>query len=215
MPKQHIVALGDSMESIAYRYGFFWETLWNAPENASLRELRANDPNALLPGDVVHVPDLRVKSVVRATGARHVFRRKGVPSVLNVRLLDDAQPRANLAYTVIAAGRTVTGTTDADGWVQCFLMPDVEEGILRLDATGEELTFTIGTKRPASTVFGLQTRLRNLGFYQGAIDGETGEETVAALRAFQRAATLPETGVADDATIQALDTFAGTTSPPP
>jgi N-acetylmuramoyl-L-alanine amidase len=209
MPKRHVVALGDSIESIAYSHGFFWKTLWDAPENAALREQRANDPNALLPGDVVHVPDLRGKSVARAAGAHHVFRRKGVPSVLKVRLLEDARPRANIAYTVEAAGRNVTGTTDADGWVECYLMPDVEEGILRLDATDEELAFTIGTKRPATTTWGIQTRLRNLGFYGGPIDGEPSDATTAALRAFQRAALLPVTGEPDKATIAAFDTFGG------
>jgi hypothetical protein len=33
MPK-HTVAEGECLSSIAHRYGFFWKTLWDHPENA-------------------------------------------------------------------------------------------------------------------------------------------------------------------------------------
>jgi N-acetylmuramoyl-L-alanine amidase len=56
----HTVKQGDCISSIAHETGFFWETLWNHPDNAKLKQLRKN-PNALLPGDVVSIPDQRVK----------------------------------------------------------------------------------------------------------------------------------------------------------
>jgi LysM repeat protein len=47
---------------------------------------------------------------------------------------------------------------------------------------------------------GVQVALRALGFYRGAIDGLVGPQTVAAIRAAQRKAHLPVTGLADKRT---------------
>ncbi|HYC91261.1 MAG TPA: peptidoglycan-binding protein [Thermoanaerobaculia bacterium] len=212
MSIRHIVQSGDTVESIAFTHGLFWETVWNADENAELRKLR--EPNILVPGDVVVVPAKRPGVVTVATGKLHRFRRRGVPSVLNVRLLDDGVPRAAVAWTVEAGGRTVTGTTDADGWIHCYLMPDVKAGVLRLDATGESWEFDIGNVAPPGTTEGVQTRLHNLGYYSGAITGRFDEATIEALRRFQRDAELPDTGAADEATVAKLDAYERTPPPP-
>lgn len=50
----------------------------------------------------------------------------------------------------------------------------------------------------------LQTALASQGFQVGEIDGEFGPNTEAAVRAFQLSRHLPATGVADQATMQAL-----------
>jgi N-acetylmuramoyl-L-alanine amidase len=203
MPIEHIARRGESIESIAYQYGMFWETVWSDAGNEGLRALR-REPNILVAGDVVVVPDKREGSATRGTGARHVFRRRGVPSILRVQLLDANKPRAGLAYTVTANGRTWTGATDAQGWVECWLMPDVRRGNLRLDATGEVFVFDMGGVGPPETPRGIQTRLRNLGHYVGSIDDTLGPEAAAALAAFQAANGLPDTGEPDDATVEAL-----------
>ena len=49
MPDKHDVKPGDCILSIVDAKGFFWETLWEHPENGELREKRL-DPNTLLPG---------------------------------------------------------------------------------------------------------------------------------------------------------------------
>src|SRR4051794_16020668 len=81
----YIVGQGDGFSSIADAHGFFWSTLWELPENAALKEARAN-PEILLPGDRVTIIEKRVKSVPAAAGARHVFRRKGVPAKIRVQV---------------------------------------------------------------------------------------------------------------------------------
>jgi hypothetical protein len=203
MPRQHIVRHGESIESIAFLHGMFWETVWNAEANATLRELR-REPNILVAGDVVVVPDLREGVAIRSTGAQHVFRRRGVPSILRVQLLDAGKPRAGLAYTVKTTGRVLAGTTDAEGWVECWLMPDARRGELRLDATGELFLFDMGGVGPPETPRGIQTRLQNLGYYHGAIDDTLGRKAAAALAEFQAANDLPDSGEPDEATVEAL-----------
>jgi len=62
----------------------------------------------------------------------------------------------------------------------------------------------LGTIDPISSISGIQSRLNNLGFDCGAVDGVLGPRTEAALRAFQQAHDLPPTGEADAATQDAL-----------
>ncbi|KIG14834.1 hypothetical protein DB30_06287 [Enhygromyxa salina] len=113
---QHTAKQGDSIESIAYAAGHIWETVWDAPENAALRELRKT-PHVLLPGDVVFVPPIEVRTESIATGQRHKLRRNSVPSKLTVRFLVDGEPRADAAYTFVCGGVERHGTTDGDGWL--------------------------------------------------------------------------------------------------
>jgi peptidoglycan hydrolase-like protein with peptidoglycan-binding domain len=49
-----------------------------------------------------------------------------------------------------------------------------------------------------------QIQLRTLGFDPGTVDGELGQQTEAALQAYQHAHRLPETGRLDEATVRSL-----------
>ncbi|MGH9668246.1 MAG: peptidoglycan-binding domain-containing protein [Bryobacteraceae bacterium] len=202
MPKRHTIQAGESVESVAFDNGLFWETVWDFPANAELRKLR-EDPNILEEGDVLTVPDKRPKEEPGAANNRHRFLRKGVPSTLQVRLLDQDKPSASMGYTIRFGDKSVSGKSDGDGWVKCYLMPDVAEGTLTLE-TGEIYAFTIGTVRPHNSLRGVQNRLRNLGYYAGPIDGQMSEETAEALRSYQLKSGLPVTGESDDATRRAL-----------
>jgi N-acetylmuramoyl-L-alanine amidase len=65
MPNHNVVQ-GDCVLSIAEQYGFFWETVWNHPSNAELKKKR-EDPAILYPGDVVFVPEKRLKDCLLYT----------------------------------------------------------------------------------------------------------------------------------------------------
>ena len=74
--KQYNVQQGECLISIAEDSGFLWESLWNLPDNAALKDKR-KDPFALYPGDVVTIPDPRPREESLAIDNRHIFRRKG------------------------------------------------------------------------------------------------------------------------------------------
>ena len=56
-----------------------------------------------------------------------------------------------------------------------------------------------------NAVVRLQVELNNLGYAPGAADGHFGNKTRAALKAFQKDADLPQTGIADRATWNAIN----------
>jgi N-acetylmuramoyl-L-alanine amidase len=60
---------GDSTTRIAFRNGFFWKTVWEHPENSELKSKR-KDPNILLPGDTVFIPERREGEGERAGRSR-------------------------------------------------------------------------------------------------------------------------------------------------
>jgi N-acetylmuramoyl-L-alanine amidase len=87
----YIVRQGDCMASIAEEHGFFWETLWNLPENSELKR-NHEDQTILLPGGIVRIPDLREKQESGATAQKHRFKRKGTPAILRLKVLRPIEP---------------------------------------------------------------------------------------------------------------------------
>jgi hypothetical protein len=198
MPKVHVVKAGECIDSIAFKYGFFPETVWQHPQNEDLRDLR-EDPNILFAGDQVHIPDLRQKTESRPTNERHTFRRKGVPARFRIQLLDEGEPRADLRYVLVIDGGAVTheGTTDADGVVDVCLSPGARRGLLTLGhgEDEEEIELFFGRLDPVTEASGVRQRLFNLGFLAD-IDA-TDEDLAAALRRFQAYHELEISGEAD------------------
>jgi N-acetylmuramoyl-L-alanine amidase len=203
----YVVRQGDCMESIAHRYGFFWETLWNDAGNRALKETR-KDPNALLPGDRVHIPDKRRREETGATDQRHRFRRLGVPSELYLVLKDeDDEPRSGVNYSISIDGRHESGTTNADGEVRHAIPPDARKCILRIGdgEDAEEYEVAIGHIDPITENSGVRGRLANLGYLPPGEAGGDDPPPEAAVRAFQEKAGIEPTGIVDEQTQQALE----------
>jgi N-acetylmuramoyl-L-alanine amidase len=192
----HEVQQGDCINSIGFQYGFFPKTLWEHPDNAELKTLRKN-PNVLRPGDVVHIPEKKQKEESCATEKLHKFKRKGVPSKLNLRLLFNEKPRANEDYVLEIDGKLIKGKTDGDGWIRQPISPDAKEAKLKLKDGKEEYPLNLGHLDPIDEIEGVQARLQNLGYYSGEVDGEMNEETVDAIRKFQQDMGLKESGEID------------------
>ncbi|MCB9845606.1 MAG: hypothetical protein H6811_06440 [Phycisphaeraceae bacterium] len=198
---QHTVRQGECVSSLAEQSGLFWETLWEHPENAELKRLR-EDPNALLPGDLLEIPEIRVKELGRAVDQRHRFRKKGVPALFRVQMLLDGEPRADEAFQLEIDGvRVAEGKTDSRGMIEGPIPPDARQGtvILGEGDIRDVFTFQLGRLDPADTESGVRQRLLNLGF-----DAE-GENLSAAIGAFQHLCGLTQSGQIDEATSSRLE----------
>src|ERR1700730_8718188 len=151
----YTVEQGDCMNSIAKAYGFLWQTLWNHPLNASVKQKR-KDPNVLYPGDVVHVPEKEPKFETGETDQRHRFKLKGNVCKLRIRLLYNDKPRTGEPYHINIDGTWFDGQTDGDGWLEQVISPDAQKGKLVLPNASEEHSLLLGHMDPITEIAGIQ-----------------------------------------------------------
>jgi N-acetylmuramoyl-L-alanine amidase len=211
MSQVHVVRQGEQLSSIASLYGFrSWKALYDHPANAELKRRRPN-PNVLMPGDLVAIPEPLPIEANRPTGSWHDFTVEREEPRLKVRLVDvDGTALANQAYQLFIDGEERPGTTDGDGMVDESIYSWSRTALLKTTVTrGDEphdleWTLAIGSLDPHLEISGIQARLSNLHFYEGTIDGNFGPKTREALMSFQSYAGLDPTGVPDAATLKEL-----------
>jgi hypothetical protein len=203
MADDYVVQDGDSIPSIAKTHGYLWKALWEHPKNADLKKLR-KDPNVLLAGDVVHLPDPEPKEETRATGSRHKFVRKGEPTKLKLQLTRLGKPRANEKYTLVVDGTKIEGTTNGNGEIEQLIPGNSRQAKLQLKGGKEEYALKIGHLDPPDEISGVQQRLRNLGYDCADENGQIGPATTEALKAFQAQHGLPVTGAINSMTVDKL-----------
>ncbi len=204
MGRQHLVKQGECLSSITQAYGFAdYRTLWNHPQNASLKQERKN-PDLLAPGDRVFIPDKGGREEQGGTDARHRFVAKSTPVRLELALQLDAEPLRKKAYTLRIGVREISGTTDRDGVLREDIDPSVTGAHLKLEDPPLEWELQIGHLDPVSRDSGVQARLNNLDHPCGEVDGVVGPRTRASLRQFQSRRGLRPTGQLDAATREAL-----------
>jgi len=207
----HSVVEGDTLVSIADQFGFRnWEIIWNHDKNASLRAKR-DDPQILMPGDSVWVPQKEPKLYECETTRKHTFKLKKLDAVFRAQLKDeDDEPFADKDYELKVDGQTFHGKTNGEGLVQQKVPPGAKTGDLTLWPNPadkrEVLTWKLqlGHLDPSDSITGSQARLTNLGYYTGALDGKMNPDLNAALEAFQADQGIDPTGELDDATKAAL-----------
>jgi len=194
MPAQYKISAGDCVSSVAFEHGFFWKTIWDHPENASLKQQR-KEPNVLMPDDVLTIPDLVCKEQACSAEQRHRFKLKGVPARLKVRLLKRGEPRVGEPYELTVEGKTRRGKTDGDGNVDCPIPPNARTGELKVGEGDAQDVFelSLGHLDPVESESGFKSRLDALGY-------NSRDNPESAIKAFQRAEGLTESGRADAAT---------------
>jgi N-acetylmuramoyl-L-alanine amidase len=215
MPSLHEVVQGEHLAMIAAQYGFTdYSIIWNDGNNAQLKAQRIN-PNVLLPGDVVFIPDKQQGSQQGATSARHTFQLN--QNKLSLRLiLEDIyeKPVANAPGVLIVDDQRFQVTTDGTGKIvqeiplnaqNCTLM-------LKTDQTpfgGEALTIKIGHLDPVDCLSGQQARLNNLGYSAGNSNNPKDPQFLAAVQEFQCDQGLDVDGDIGPATQAKLKSFHG------
>jgi peptidoglycan hydrolase-like protein with peptidoglycan-binding domain len=80
----------------------------------------------------------------------------------------------------------------------------VAAGFLPLHAEARGAVSGRGQGLDQDLIRDAQRQLKALGFDPGSVDGTLGPQTEAALRAYQHAHRLPETGRLDDVTVRSL-----------
>ena len=185
----HVAQVGDCCHSIAIGAGQVWKTVWLA--NNEVHDSRK--PNQLVPGDVIHVPPIEIKTVDKPTGKRHVFVRTGTHVRLRLRLMHGGRTVVKEAYLLRAGRQTFRGRTDGEGVLNHLIPGDETQAILEVPRLSLELRIRIRALPPADTILGIQARLRNLG-YGCDLTGENDAGTSAALKCFQADMRLEPSG---------------------
>ncbi len=188
------------MLSIAQRHGYLWENLWNDPANRELQALR-QDPNVLLAGDVVHLPEKESKEEQKPTDTRHRFEVDGNLAKFKIRILVGDKPLQEAPYQLRLPGGDVrAGQLDGDGFLTEDIPPDVTQGELVVGPTNNQMVWGLqfGGLDPIQTPTGVEQRLVQVGF-----DAQTTLQE--RIQAFQRKHKLEESGAVDGPTQSLLE----------
>ena len=203
----HEIQAGDCVSSIAYAHGLPVSLVWEAPENAGLREL-CESPDLLIPGEQLFVPERRLHREPCADGSLHRFRRKDVPKVFRIQMTTPQGPIADMPYECTVDGLQTSGTTDSAGWIEVPIAPDAERVTIEMADYGS-FDFELGDLDPVDTISGVCQRLTNLGYYQGEPATRMTEALADALARFEKANGLEVSGEVSDPTRDALVTQCG------
>jgi Putative peptidoglycan binding domain len=191
MGQMHVVRQGECLSTIAARYGFdSWRLLYDHPQNRDFRKKRPN-PDVILAGDRVFIPDPRERIAECLTQSSHKFRRKAVKTSLRIRLVDkDGEPIAQKRYLLRLGSKELEGETDAGGCLEHPIPPSADRADLSVEDLLEEgkthrYSLRIGHLDPIEELAGVQARLNNLGYPCGSSNGEMNADTVDAIEQFQ------------------------------
>lgn len=197
----YIVRGGDHFERIAFERGFDAATVWDDPQNAQLKAQRC-DAGVLCAGDVLMIPSPESGAAEIMLGGENSYVTV-VPSVrVALRMRRRDEPCRTTRWEARGGGFTARGTTTAEGDLAFDAPTTLREVVLALPELGVEWVVQVGGLDPLGETSGLRARLENLGFLAR---GEANDaDLAAALRTFQRARGLDESGAADEATVAAL-----------
>ena len=201
----HVVRDGECVSSIARDTGHFWQRIWDDPANAEVKEVR-KQPNVLMAGDKLTIPELRQKYESGESEMRHRFVRRGEPSHLAIRILDEDVPRANEPFTLVIDGdQTIEGTTDPEGKIDVPIPGNAKRGKLTVGEEPDVLEYdlNLGNLDPVETWKGVQSRLKNMGI-DCEITGKKDEQTMEAVNEFRHQQGQPSIEDLDDDTRQQI-----------
>jgi N-acetylmuramoyl-L-alanine amidase len=205
MSINHTVEQGEHLSGIASKYGFRdYKTIWDHPDNASLKQLRKS-PNVLLPGDIVSIPDKFVKHEPCATDRTHHFALHTGKLFLRLALRDfDDNPLANTNCELKIDGSSIPLVTDGNGLISVPISATAKEATLifkdPLVPFDLSVPIKIGHLDPVEEISGQKARLNNLGYITRPLDEIDDKTFEHIVQEFQCDFGLRVTGVCDAAT---------------
>ena len=204
----HRVKEGEHISLIAARNGFRdYRTVWDNAGNATLRQTRQN-PNTLMPGDAVFVPDKTDRNEAAETGRRHVFFSHARHLMLRIVGLDVHRTAIVAAsWTIQHEGGAASNVTTGAGLAETEIPVTARHGALTL--SGNVLELDIGGLHPIEDESGCLQRLVNLGYLEGPPEEAAPAEIHSAVEEFECDQRLPLTGVCKGITRDALRDFHG------
>jgi N-acetylmuramoyl-L-alanine amidase len=170
MPEvRHTVRPGDCLHSIAADHGLPWRKVWDHGPNRQLAQSR--EPNLLMPGDVVVVPEKTIRHEDRPSDAKHRFRKHREIVEIRVAVHGLGGPRKDEDYFLEVNGRKLEGsegTTDGEGLAVARIPASAGSAVLVVGENEDEYELLPGHLDPVDTVTGIHGRLDNLGYDPGA-----------------------------------------------
>ncbi len=185
----HTVEQGEYLSQIASQYGFrSYETIWNHPSNAALKQKRDN-PNVLLPGDRLFIPEKRDSPQGRPTDNKHQFQVTSTKLSLRLRLTNRFDnPIANRRCALEFNGERKVLSTTGEGQVETPIPQTTHQAHLTLDdpINGPlQQDLRVGDLDPVTEPSGQLARLVNMGYYLGEQDTVDDEQLRSAIEEFQ------------------------------
>jgi len=191
MEDYYTVQQGDHLSKIAKDNGFTdYTVIWDHPNNSDLKKLRQN-PNILLPGDEVFIPDMEQKQESGTTDKKHTFTVDKKTLKLRLTLQDMYEkPVAGAQCALLIDGQVFQLTTDSNGKLEQEIPLDAKEGTLTIrgDQTpfaNDVIPIKIGHLDPIDETSGQVARLNNLGYSAGKLDGSDEDAFQSAVEEFQ------------------------------
>ncbi len=127
-----------------------------------------------------------------------------MPELFTLLLHEGGQPRANQRYVLTIDGTSREGETDNNGMLTEPIPPNASVGRLVIGEDEEELWIKFGDIDPITELSGVQSRLTNLGHYDGPINGQESDDLRDAIAEFQTEVNIQADGQLTDDTRDAL-----------
>lgn len=203
MSSNYTARKGEHVAGIAEQHGFrLFRTVWDHPGNDALKQRRQN-PNTLLEGDVVFIPDKDRGLQSAASGRLTTFVIQSETLMLRVvALMVDRTPVAGMDWSLEHDAGSASNVTTTDGLAEAPIPKSAKHGTLTVDAEPTELD--IGALDPIEESSGCQQRLINLGYLQGPVGAADDQELRSAIEEFECDSSLTLTGICDGATREEL-----------
>jgi hypothetical protein len=173
MAANYTVQQGDYTAKLAADAGFgSYKEIWNHPSNAQLKA-RRKDPNILMPGDQLFIPDKELREELSPTDQRHEFTL--IRTELRLRMvLEDIfeKPVAGASCELTIEGKTIHLTTDGEGKIDEAIPATAHDATLLIQdhqtaLNNFQILIKIGNLDPVEEPSGQIARLNNLGYFAG------------------------------------------------